>query len=435
MGYFACRGSFKEPCYIHAVKFADYVVTETVGGSVDPLGYLKPSGEVSGALFRQFTVLSNHPAYQGFLSFAFSNLAERSLTPAKREFSRRVRDLEILWGVLNVRAGDSVVNVTKFEPLTHTGTLRLSEVSRRPTLYARLNYGVLGHYSSPAGFWKIIEPGGVRLTELGIKLAAAWRCRDGQDFSVLVERWLNNEDMYAIKGLEKWGEAYCLNGTPNKAEQKVWQTLIDGLCARDPILAPIWRNPVPIELLKLSASETSYPGYFPALQKHFAGQDELCRRIELCNRFERLSGLVQFVYEWEYVRRLDEMRAVGLKHGDLPKLVTHAVAEASKDFIAGQGERVLWSLPATLATIKEHKEIVAAILAHHTRHQRSKGASPFITGDSIAVQDRVRAPEFVRFFGDVVQNPEQLLGATQWRYHRNWHFSRAHEWQRYAGLI
>jgi hypothetical protein len=38
------------------MKFAEFVITETVGNSVDPLGYLKPSGEVFSGLFRPFTV-------------------------------------------------------------------------------------------------------------------------------------------------------------------------------------------------------------------------------------------------------------------------------------------------------------------------------------------------------------------------------------------
>ena len=100
------------------MKFTDFVITESAGNSVDPLGYLKPAGEISSGLFRPFTVLTNHPAYQGFLAFAFSFLERNSLKPGQKNFLRRVRDLEILWGVLSVRGGDSVINVTKYEPLT-----------------------------------------------------------------------------------------------------------------------------------------------------------------------------------------------------------------------------------------------------------------------------------------------------------------------------
>lgn len=80
------------------MKFTNYVATGPAGDSVYPLGYLGPSGEVSRALLRQFTFLSNHPAYEGFLAFAFSRAVGRSLNLAKRDFSKSVRDIEILWG-------------------------------------------------------------------------------------------------------------------------------------------------------------------------------------------------------------------------------------------------------------------------------------------------------------------------------------------------
>jgi len=416
------------------MKFTDYVVTETTGSSVDPLGYLKPSGVVSSKVFRQFTGLSNHPAYQGFLAFAFSYLAERSITPSKRDFARRVRDLEILWGILNVRAGDSVVNITKFDPLANLDSLRLSQVRQRPALYARLNYGVLGHYASPSALWKILEPGATGLTGQGDKLATAWRYRKGSDFTQLADQWLNDDDLFAIKDIESWQTKYRLSAIPENSEKVVWQSLINEFCAKDPIISSLWQKPVPQKILDLSSAEGTYPLFFPTLQTHYAGHDELCRRIERCNRFERLSGLVQFAFEWEYVRRMDEIRVVGLTQGNLPAVVAREIANAATKLLPEPDEKEFWYLPGTLSTIADHETMADAILAHHTRHQRSKGASPFISGDTIAVQDRVRAKEFVNFFDKMVSDPEQLVGAVQWRYHRNWHFGRAYEWQHYAGV-
>ncbi|MEI7995060.1 MAG: hypothetical protein WCH01_09180, partial [Methylococcaceae bacterium] len=380
------------------MKFTDYVVTETTGNSVDPLGYLRPSGVVSSNVFRQFTVLSNHPAYQGFLAFAFSYLAGRSITPSKRDFARRVRDLEILWGILNVRAGDSVVNVTKFDPIANFDSLRLSQVRTRSALYARLNYGVLGHYASPSALWKILEQGATGLTSQGVELATAWRYRQGSDFAHLVDQWLNDDDLFAIDDLETWQTKYRLSAEPEQPEKKIWQSLIEDFCAKDPVIAPLWQKPVPQDILVLSTAKDTYPLFFPALQTHYSGSHELCRRIERCNRFERLSGLVQFVFEWEYVRRLDEIRLKGLTQGNLPAVVTSEIAIAATNLLPEPDEKEFWYLPATLAAISDHETMAEAILAHHTRHQRSKGASPFISGDSIAVQDRVRAMEFVNFF-------------------------------------
>ncbi len=416
------------------MKFTDYVVTETTGNSVDPLGYLKPSGVVSSKVFRQFTVLSNHPAYQGFLAFVFSYLAGRSITPSKRDFAKRVRDLEILWGLLNVRAGDSVVNVTKFEPIANFDSLRLSQVRTRSALYARLNYGVLGHYASPSALWKILEQGATGLTSQGVELATAWRYRQGSDFAHLADQWLNDCDLFAIDDLETWQTRYRLSAEPEKPEKKIWQSLIEDFCTKDPVIAPLWQKPVPQEILALSTAEDTYPLFFPALQTHYAGSHELCRRIERCNRFERLSGLVQFVFEWEYVRRLDEIRLKGLTQGNLPAVVTSEIAIAATNLLPEPDEKEFWYLPATLSAISDHETMAEAILAHHTRHQRSKGASPFISGDTIAVQERVRAMEFVNFFDKMVSDTAKLVDAVQWRYHRNWHFGRAHEWQRYAGV-
>jgi len=416
------------------LKFSNFVITETAGSSVDPLGYLKPSGEVSSGLFRAFTVLSNHPAYQGFLAFVFSYLAGKNITPGRVDFSRRVRDLEILWGCLSVRGGDPVINVTKYEPLAADGELRLGEVQRLPTLYARLNYGALGHYGRPSAMWRILNPNGAGLTADGAALAAAWRQRDGLDFADLAGRWIDGEEVLEFDQTGRWSQAFRLEAVPSDAERRVWQTLINGLCVRDPIIAPLWQHSVPADIIALSKEEASYPGFYPALLSHYAPHAELCRRIRLCQAFARLSALVQFVFEWEYVRRLEQVRAVGLSVGDLPTRVTREIADAARTFLSVQGHRALWPLAATLAGITDYPAMVEAILAHHAQHQRSKGASPYIAGEAIAVQDRVDAPGYLRFFESVASAPDTLSSATLWRYPRNWHFERARLWQEYAGI-
>ncbi|MBZ0145529.1 MAG: hypothetical protein K8F56_18310 [Rhodocyclaceae bacterium] len=416
------------------MKFTDFVITETAGNSVDPLGYLKPSGEVSSGLFRPFTVLSNHPAYQGFLAFAFRFLGKNSLKPGQKNFPRRVRDLEILWGVLSVQGGDPVINVTKYEPLTGQDSLRLDDAKKRPALYARLNYGALGHYGSPSTTWRILQPNSAGLSANGSALAEAWQYRNGFDFADLADRWMSGRDLFAEAALEEWAQVFRLAADPEPVERKVWQTLIHDLCRREPVIAPLWEEPVPEDILALGRDEDTYPGFFPGLLGHYQAHPELCRRIELCNCFERLSGLVQFVFEWEYVRRLDHFRKIGLSTNSLPSQVANDIREAARAFRAVQGPREFWALPGTLENANDYSTIVATVLAHHSAHQRGKGTSPFITGDAIAVQDRVDGQKFMQFFKAVADAPETLLAATQWRYHRNWHFERAQLWQQYAGI-
>jgi len=416
------------------MKFTDFVITETAGNSVDPLGYLKPGGEISSGLFRPFTVLTNHPAYQGFLAFAFSFLERNSLKPGQKNFLRRVRDLEILWGVLSVRGGDSVINVTKYEPLTGQDSLCLDDAKKRPALYARLNYGALGHYGGPSTTWRILQPNGAGLSASGAALAEAWRHRNEFDFENLANRWMSGADLFADAALDEWARVYRLDAEPEPAERKTWQALIHDLCRREPLVAPLWDEPVPEDVLALGRQVDTYAGFFQGLLAHYKAHPELCRRIELCNCFERLSGLVQFVFEWEYVRRLDYVQKIGLSANSLPTQVTNDVREAARAFRAVQGSREFWALPGTLENIADFPTMVATVLAHHSAHQRGKGTSPFITGDAIAVQDRVDGQKFMQFFKSVADVPETLLPATQWRYRRNWHFERAQLWQQYAGI-
>lgn len=415
------------------MKFSYFALTESAGSSIDPLGFLTPSGALTDAIFRQFTVLSNHPAYQGFLAFAYNFLHGKGITPQRRDFAQRFRDLEILWGVMNVRAGNSVVNVTKFALVKDAAQFSLPEIKHVQSLYARLSYGVLGHYMNPCVFWKILEPRGAGLTKRGHQLGESWSHRNRLDFSTIATRWLSGDNVYAIPSLEDYGEAFKLSGAPAAAEQQAWQTLINELCTRDPVTAPLWTNPVPDTILALLDQEQTYPSFFPSVLGHFEAHAELHRRIDLCNRFEQLSGLIQFVFEWEYVRRLEQVSKTGLNVGTLPQRVTMALSKAAAAFLEIQGVKDGWGLPHRLAPLSDHQAMANAIVSHHTDHQRKKGAAPFIVDDSIAIRERVNPREFLRFFEAIFNDPDRLEQATQWRYQRNWHFARADDWLRYAG--
>ncbi|MDR8085776.1 hypothetical protein, partial [Acinetobacter baumannii] len=70
-------------------------------------------------LFKQFTVLSNLPAYHGVLALVYKLLAERGVTPEHKDFSLQFRRAEILWGVLHTAdsTSSSVLNITKYSAL------------------------------------------------------------------------------------------------------------------------------------------------------------------------------------------------------------------------------------------------------------------------------------------------------------------------------
>ena len=109
---FNARNNINEKHQGGRMNFSEYIVTEGTGSSIDPLGFLGPSSALADTLFRQFTVLSNKPAYLGFLCFAFSHLAKAGKNPGARGFSEEFRNAETLWGWLNFKAGTSILNVT-----------------------------------------------------------------------------------------------------------------------------------------------------------------------------------------------------------------------------------------------------------------------------------------------------------------------------------
>lgn len=416
------------------MKFTRYVMTENSPTSIDPLGFLRPAARLADTLFPQFTVLSNHPAYHGFLAFGYGFLAENRIYPGQREFPRAFRDLEVLWGILNVRANKSVLNVTKYQPLVGEDGLTLSSARSKRWLRSRLNYGALGHYSNPSINWRILNERGTGLLPLGHSLAGAWGLRDGARFQDVATEWWADHPVFVGGASLPYERNFNIAATPASEERKVWQRLIEGACARDPATAPMWENPIPDETLALKDDERAQQGFFPAVLDRYRNFPELCRRLRLCESFERLAALIQFVFEWEYVSRLESVRVVGLVPGVLSEVVARLIHGHAKAFIESQGESENWTLPFALSRAPNHESMVETILAHHADHQKSKSQAPYIAGKEVAVRDRVDDVEFRRFFENVARNPDSLDSASLWRYRRDWHFNRADLWCRYAGI-
>ena len=207
--------------------FTQYIITESSGSSVDPLGFLRPSAAIADGIFRQFTVLSNAPAYHGFLCFAYTHLQNAGIQPGKN-FSRKFRDIETLWGILNSKAGTGILNVTKYAHLLETrDALTLDVANAYRPLYERLNYGTLGHYASPSIFWKLLNEGGRSLTDLGAQLGVAWEHRRNIHFTDLVGMWMAGKSIDEI--CERFPDApehFSLSAEPDPTEKQVWKKII-----------------------------------------------------------------------------------------------------------------------------------------------------------------------------------------------------------------
>lgn len=444
--------------------FSKYIVLEKVPGSVDPLGFLKPTSALADKLFRQFTVLSNHPAYHGFLCCAYDYLRRSGVTPGRRDFTQRFRDLEILWGLVNVwdvspdpagsdtsgiKGGDaaaagSILNVTKFKPLLNESNLSLPQARSFLPLYQRLNYGTLGHYSSPSIFWGLLDTKGLNLTPMGQRLAEAWRRRGNIDFDELLRQWEAGRPAIEISGFNRAVRLFPIGGEPSSNERSVWLDLIEDYCRSHGDTRQLWKAPLSSEDLSLyvggaTANEKERARlrarFFPTAIEHWQATGELTNRLRLAEGFEFLAAVAQAIFDWEYVARVDEA---------LPNLaVDAAISEALFELLKRHAEPYL-ALPGavqpgvlfeSMAAAKSSNHLATVVLEHHARHQRSKGAMAYVEGEHVAVRDKVDVNDFGRFVASVEANPSELPNRLRWRYRRDWHFLRAETWRRYANGV
>jgi len=415
--------------------FSDYIITEGTGNSLDPLGFLRPSSEITDAIFKQFTVLSNQPAYHGFLCFVFAYLEEKGIKPGMQGFSRKFRDIEILWGLLNAHNGYSILNITKYARLVTDNVTKLSEAHRYPSIFARLNYGTLGHYSSPSIFWRILDTKGINLTALGRDLGAGWRYRHGIDFADFVTSWLAGKEVVGSESFTQASSHYFITSKPSEAEKKAWRELIKSECNRNHVIAPLWEHPIPNQILLTRQSGDQYIKFFPEVLKHYKDYPELSHRINQCRGFEGLAGLIQFVFEWEYIRRLPEVAAVGLEDSLIEETVATEIFSYVEEFTTSPNLVSTWGWLFKLAGLRSYSDIASAMINHHCTHQRNKGASPFISGNDIVVRDRVDVRGFAKFLDDIKDKEGDIGFKIQCRYMRDWHFKRASDWLEYSVAI
>ncbi|MGZ8983013.1 MAG: hypothetical protein ACXW11_03545 [Methylotenera sp.] len=416
------------------MKFSEYIVIESAGGSMDPLGYLRPSSAIADGLFRQFTVLSNHPAYHGFLSFVFLYLEGKGKRPGMKGFSEEFRDIEVLWGILNDRANVSILNVTKFADIAKKADATLTDAKNDRRMYAKLNYGTLGHYSSPSIFWGILNAKGTHLTDLGRKLGVAWSRRGDLNFGTLLDAWLAKESVASINNFSNAVKLFHLDATPSQEEKAAWKEIIQFYCARTSVVSPLWSNPISKEIQNLASQESTYHSYYPTILNHFEKFPDLCIRIELGQQFELLAALAQFVFEWEYVNRLDEVKEVELSAPSVQEAVAEILVNESVNYLKVKGHMDAGKLFQQISQNKTYKEVAATLLTHHSEHQRAKGAAPFLQGQEVMVYGRFDPKKFAMFLETLHEEPSVLIEQKiTWRYRRDWHFERATKWLDYAG--
>lgn len=411
--------------------FTPYVPILGTSSSVDPLGFLQPSAALADLLFKQFTVLSHHPAYHGFLCFVLNYLDETGYGSGV-DLATNIRDMEIFWGMLSLRTnGESILNVTKYRRLPADG-LTLAKARKNRSLYERLSYGTLGHYTGPSVRWALLEEGGRRLTQDGRDLGEAWGSRGKTPFATLLKKWLADKNVLDSP-LEDLSP-YCVSGEPSEKEQAVWQRIIK-TCQEVPISGALWEEPLKSETLDLAEKEETYHRFFPAVREHYSRHEQLQQRLSLCQHFEEICALVQCVFDWAY-RRKSLVDNVGAQASPPEESVLLALKESIKKFHSVSSlDKPPWKLPGRLESCSSYSALEDSIILHHCEHQRRKGAAPFMDTEKILMSGRVDEGRIATLVEKFNGSPERITPLAAWVYRRGWYFWNAYRWLQYAGRI
>ncbi|SAL05161.1 hypothetical protein AWB78_07332 [Caballeronia calidae] len=416
------------------MKFSEYTVTGKQDQSVDPLGFTQPFGALRSRFYPQFTVLSNSPVYHGVLALIYQVLSRQKITPAHGEFAQRFREAECVWGLANVAAEQSVLNVTKYQSILggHGRTSR-REVGRLNAIFRSLAYGTLGHYSNPSANWGFLDRKGMALTTLGTRLADVFAVRDGLSLREAIERWLSGDalDRDELKAL---GKAFGIDGAASSDERTIWQAAVAARCEKEPSAATLWQTPPDGALLK-KGSDDAYE--YKTLFDHLASRHtRLADSFRQAGRFEAMSAVCLFLFEREYLLCHDagsELPAAGT----LEQTLAAALAETARAYMSQDGHRDTRGLFAELAGADGHAAASAIITRHHVTHQKGKGALPYFEHGELRVRERFERRRFTALHEELntLDSGDDQIAVLTHRYRRDWHFERAQGYARYIGVV
>lgn len=419
------------------MQLSEYVITEGSGLYMDPLGFLRPYAALQDILFKQFTVLSNHPSYHGILTLIFKRLAEKGWVPGKDGFSREFRNMEILWGLANEAHNESILNTTKYQRLMGKGSISLNDIPSRDPIYYRLNYGTLGHYTSPSIFWGLLNKDGRNLIRLGPELAEAFNRRGDHVFSDWLDRWYTQKSEIDLSSKEflSFAAAYSIKSPPADAERSVWTRLIQQYTDMHPGVRSLWQHPLKVDELDAFEKDTeSYSGFFNHVKQVYP---EVSSQLYLWEMFEKLAAMCQFIFEREYlIQRPDAKEFDFRTPGKVEAHVAGRVVASAKEYLTLPGHEDAKDLFKMISAEKGYESVAKAIRRHHARHQNSKGVTAFMDDDRLLVLDKVNKESFVQLWESLdADNPDQIVSAITYRYGRDWHFRRASLYSQYAGNL
>lgn len=409
------------------MKFSEYIVLDKAGQAVDPLGFRRPGGALQDMLFPQFTVLTLHPAYLGALCCFFQTLASAAPQDS-RQFVRQFRELEIYWGLANAEAGQSVINVTKYQSI-RADEVRLPAISTRHSIFQRLAYGTLGHYSRAAMHWGLLDASGRKLLPRGEELANAFSARHrGQNLFQVLRDWLAGQ-AFSRSTLAKAGSDFGIGAYPSASEQRVWQSIIGDWCQKHPSTWQLWETPMTGQQITDGREKSAH--YQEFWQLVHEAYPVLQKEVVAIRRFERLAAAIQFIFDrqvavLEFGEQFKDVLPAGADS------FAAAIAQLAKDYVAAPVFQDARRLFCTVAgTPPDFRSLTHCVIEHHMQHQQAKGASPFISHSEVLVTGRVdptAVADAMSAFKDHAGEPKVQLDELQYRFGRQWHFEKCRLW-------
>ncbi|WP_430231270.1 hypothetical protein [Paraburkholderia tropica] len=412
------------------MKFTEYVVLDRAAQAVDPLGFRRPAGALLDLLFPQFTVLTLRPSYLSALC-CFVKVLNNTKSSSQTGFSRRFRELELFWGIANATVNDGVVNITKYRELCE-GDVRLASVPKRHAVFQRLSYGTLGHYTSAAIRWGLVDKEGRRLEPTGSALADSFASRrSNAQLDDALARWIDGES-FSHGEMEAFGQRFGVSAQPSRPERSAWKDIIREWCAKHPKTASLWD--APIAQATLEASNTGHEAYREFFDTLRAAYPDLRHEIDAFWQFERLAAATLFMFE---------LRVAALEFGekfadaappDEAAFAAHVVALSNtyKDGAVFQDARRLFRALAESAA--DYRALTRCVVDHHIDHQQAKGTSPVVDHEQLMVMGRVDAQTMREALADTqaAYDIEDCLDRIQFRYRRQWHFEKCRRWYDWA---